>query len=275
MPDTGLQLGLTDNAYNFLNESMRNTMRAVEDMSQWTFAIVNAAQAIELLLKERLRREHKLLVFTDVDKPRRHTVSLDKALDRLSSCGVELEREDLDRIRRARDLRNDVVHYEVSATEGQLEAAYVDLFEFAHVFHQRELGEELHPHLAPELHGMEAALMERFRRDFVTYQGEHMVKAFPSEIVESQQITHIAIEGSEYERIRYGGEGYWEFGNISGNCHDCGIVAGQLHAITCDMEECPKCRGQLLSCPCQIDGDDEADQLEDDEDQVAASSNAP
>jgi hypothetical protein len=35
-------------------------------------------------------------------------------------------------------------------------------------------------------------------------------------------------------------------------CHDCNVAAGQAHHPGCDMERCPKCGGQLISCPCQI-----------------------
>jgi len=35
-------------------------------------------------------------------------------------------------------------------------------------------------------------------------------------------------------------------------CHDCGIVnkKGNYHHLGCDMERCPKCKGQLISCGC-------------------------
>src|SRR5205814_8799481 len=167
-----LHTTLTQNAYGFLNESMRNAARAeADDSSIWTFAIVNAVQAIELLLKERLRREHPVLVFGNVDKPGRFTVSLDVAINRLRNCGVILDPDDAYRLQNAKDIRNDVVHYEVTATSAQMADAYVDLFEFAHGFHLRELGEELHPYLDEELWAVEARLMERFRAEFVMYQG--------------------------------------------------------------------------------------------------------
>jgi hypothetical protein len=37
------------------------------------------------------------------------------------------------------------------------------------------------------------------------------------------------------------------------HCHDCNIVnePGNLHHLGCDVERCPKCGGQLISCDCE------------------------
>ena len=33
-------------------------------------------------------------------------------------------------------------------------------------------------------------------------------------------------------------------------CHDCGVIAGELHVFGCDSETCPECKGQAFCCDC-------------------------
>lgn len=37
---------------------------------------------------------------------------------------------------------------------------------------------------------------------------------------------------------------------IDDRCHDCGCMIGEIHHPGCDMEVCPRCSGQLISCGC-------------------------
>jgi len=35
-------------------------------------------------------------------------------------------------------------------------------------------------------------------------------------------------------------------------CADCGRKTGENHGECCDIERCPKCKGQFISCGCEF-----------------------
>jgi hypothetical protein len=40
-------------------------------------------------------------------------------------------------------------------------------------------------------------------------------------------------------------------------CRDCNVAPGGFHHPGCDVERCPKCGGQLISCGCLDEEDEE------------------
>jgi hypothetical protein len=62
----------------------------------------------------------------------------------------------------------------------------------------------------------------------------------------------IVIGGVSYQLIIYGNETRFPQPFESEYCPDCGTPKGKYHHSTCDIEECPKCHRQLLSCYCGL-----------------------
>ena len=91
--------------------------------------------------------------------------------------------------------------------------------------------------------------------DFVTYNGKKMISYWPALIEAAQQEPTCVINGQEYPRVRYGEEND-DWGADRQPCHDCKVDKGQFHVSSCDVEQCPQCGGQALSCDCEYEGDE-------------------
>jgi len=125
-----IKLTLLENAENFLVHSLSQAVIAEENSENWKYAILHLVQAIELSLKELLKKQHPILIYKNIDKPN-ETVSLEFAVKRLLNISkINFNLDDIDTIKLASNFRNKIVHFEFSFKEDEIKPIYAKLIGF-------------------------------------------------------------------------------------------------------------------------------------------------
>jgi len=90
-------------------------------------------------------------------------------------------------------------------------------------------------------------------KKFVSYKGARVIEGWPEKIAAAQVERNCVIKGTVYPRIPFGDmrDGYPVADDE--HCRDCAAMKGELHVPGCDVERCPACGGQAISCGCLDD----------------------
>jgi hypothetical protein len=86
----------------------------------------------------------------------------------------------------------------------------------------------------------------------VMFNGVEVVEGWPEQVERAQRKRTVRIDGEEVARVRFGEEED-DWGAEHGPCPDCAAAKGQFHVPSCDVEECPGCGHQWISCGCSDD----------------------
>lgn len=70
-------------------------------------------------------------------------------------------------------------------------------------------------------------------------------------------VADLVIDGRPYPRRRCAS---WSRTDRTA-CGDCGAPHGGFHHLGCDLEDCPRCGQQLISCGCMDADDDDEDDI--------------
>lgn len=119
-----IELNLLDNGLDFILEALNHVWKkdSLNNPNLWKYSILHFFSGAELILKERLKREHWSLIFEDVGNANEQkliqgdfiSVSHNEIIKRLKGiCHIELNDEPLTNLRK---IRNKFEHFEVNVS---------------------------------------------------------------------------------------------------------------------------------------------------------------
>jgi hypothetical protein len=159
---------LLDSAVAFLIEAFSNYKR-----KRQSFAIVHAVTAAELVLKERLARIHRSLIFKNIDAPdfeKERTVSLHHLPRRLLNLGVKVEPEEVQLVLQCANWRNQIVHHLPDFDPQEAEIQFPKMLNFIAAFMRRELGKGIETILPPHWYKAAKVILEDWKHAIAAAQ---------------------------------------------------------------------------------------------------------
>jgi len=116
--DYKFSLSLIDNSFDFLNSAIKYANG--EENRDWKYALLNISNALELIMKAVLEKEHWSLLFENVDNANKEILSIGDfqsvnfktAFERLKCIvGVDFSKNDKKYLKKIREKRNRITHF--------------------------------------------------------------------------------------------------------------------------------------------------------------------
>lgn len=234
------ELTLIQNAEDSLQHALTHIKPSAKSgIHDWKRVILDLSHVLELILKERLRKEHPAFVFTKVDSWQSkdaHTVNIDLAIKRIESFAkIIISKEDKDVIKDAQDKRNEITHYEFSLTEEDFKRIAGKILGFILRFSQEQLDLDWYAK-----HGQEANWAELIRfKDFYDDLSNTVKKR-----IEKEELPVIECPDC-YEETFHLEEQRCMICRYTEEVSQCITCKDDYLASTCEDEESPLCSSCL------------------------------
>ena len=139
-----LKLNLFENGVDFIRSAIEDYfLKDTAKPAAFKYAVLHMYAGVLLLLKERIRREAPLLVFTANKK----TLNFSEIQSTLPFVSVTLKASDLNMLKRFQEQRNVLEHYECNLDLETTKALLGQLAAFTYFFFRDQLSEDLEDHL--------------------------------------------------------------------------------------------------------------------------------
>lgn len=265
-------LDVFENSKDFLSDSLDLYAQGDTDSNyenpmflrkKWKLAYIALVQAVELLLKHAIAMVSHSLLSPNIDvKPvGDKTITFEQCLIRIVNfTDISINDDEISCLRTYAKLRNQLIHYKVDISTQELKAKYSSLLAIYCSLYKKIDGAEIEWLTIKQKAIVSNILF--FVDNLVIKRGIEIrktdVAAFENDIALAQKHKHfINSDGVIRERVKLGDEHkYIEDKEVSlyvwPYCDDCTAKQGEYHLEHCDLEICPFCYGQALSCDCGL-----------------------
>ena len=269
-----IALDIIRNMHDYFEESIKYYEIADEDGTheevfsnydkkiKWKMAYITLIQSFELLIKARLKKILDILIYENIDMPitnKSKTISSTKGIERLCNCNPELvSLEEKGFIKECIEIRNSFIHHDVDLDTAEIKPKYCKMYSLFVKIHNEidEKSNEIYQRIVIEHRKTHENIME-FSKGYVVFRNEEMQEEFKNhflkEIANNKKMGILIDKaGVKYNRYPYGSTEWDTILPMHEFCPDCAAAIGEFHYEGCDIEICPKCHKQLLSCECKL-----------------------